>query len=106
VIAAWRRCVRRLGESWRPARSEEDVARELASHLALLEDEYRRRGASADEAVRRARLALGGVEQARERLSAALLSVSVCGRGCVSLSHVCDFCGRRPRSTRASSVVE
>ena len=38
----------------------------MASHLLLLEDEYRRRGLSASEARRAARLALGGVERAKE----------------------------------------
>jgi putative ABC transport system permease protein len=48
-------------------RAEHDLAREVASHLALLEDDYRRRGMSDDEARRQARLALGGIEQTKER---------------------------------------
>src|SRR5207249_6529802 len=47
-------------------RADPDLSRELASHLGLLEDEYRRRGMTADEARRAARLALGGVEQTKE----------------------------------------
>ena len=65
-MAALRRFVRRLLNALRPGRAEDDIARELASHLALLEDEFLRRGMRADEARRRARLALGGVEQAKE----------------------------------------
>ena len=38
----------------------------MASHLLLLEDEYRRRGLPASEARRAARLAIGGVERAKE----------------------------------------
>jgi predicted permease len=62
-----KRFVRRLVNAVRPGREEADLERELASHLVLLEDEYRRRGLSADEAHRSARLALGGVDQAKER---------------------------------------
>jgi hypothetical protein len=64
--AALRRFFRRLANGLRPGQGEGDVARELASHLTLLEDECRRRGMSADEARRAARLALGGVDQAKE----------------------------------------
>jgi hypothetical protein len=65
-MAAIRRLVLRLLNALRPGRAEDDLARELASHLAVLEDEFLRRGMPADEARRRARLALGGVEQAKE----------------------------------------
>ena len=64
--AALRRFFRRLVNGLRPGQGEGDVARELASHLTLLEDECRRRGMPADEARRAARLALGGVDQAKE----------------------------------------
>lgn len=50
----------------RPRRGESDLERELASHLALLEDEYKRRGLPDEEARRSARLAIGGIEQAKE----------------------------------------
>ena len=62
-----RRFLWRLINAIRPGREEAALARELASHLVLLEDEYRRRGLSADEARRSALLALGGVDQAKER---------------------------------------
>lgn len=61
-----RRFVTRLWNALRPGRAEAELSRELASHLTLLEDEYRRRGLSAAEAQRAARLALGGVEQAKD----------------------------------------
>jgi hypothetical protein len=64
--AALRRFFRRLVNGLRPGRGEIDLARELASHLTLLEDECRRRGMSVEEARRTARLALGGVDQAKE----------------------------------------
>src|SRR5512134_2163114 len=57
----------RLQNVIRPGRSEPDLAREIAAHLALLENEYRGRGMSRDDARRAARMAIGGVEQTKER---------------------------------------
>ena len=65
-MAAIRRLIQRLLNALRPGRAEDDLARELSSHLGVLEDEFVRRGLPADEARRRARMALGGVEQAKE----------------------------------------
>jgi predicted permease len=48
-------------------RSERELAREVTSHLALLEDEFKRRGMSEAEARTAARRAFGGVDQAKER---------------------------------------
>jgi predicted permease len=48
------------------ANVEGDVAREIAAHLALLEDEYLRRGMKAKDARLAARRAYGGVEQAKQ----------------------------------------
>jgi len=42
------------------------LAREIGAHLALLQDEFRRRGMDADEARLAAKRALGGTEQAKE----------------------------------------
>jgi predicted permease len=61
-----RRLLRRLVNSVGPDREEASLEREVASHLLLLEDEYRRRGLSPSEARHAARLALGGVERAKE----------------------------------------
>src|SRR5436309_11923500 len=63
---AMRRFLLRLINAVLPHRADPDLSRELASHLALLEDEYRRRGLAPDEARRTARIALGGVEQTKE----------------------------------------
>jgi putative ABC transport system permease protein len=60
------RLLRRLWLSLAPGRHDADLAREIAAHLALLEDDFRRRGQSADDARRSARLALGGVERTKE----------------------------------------
>jgi hypothetical protein len=61
-----RRLFLRIVNAIRPNRPEPDLARELASHLALLEDEFQRRGLTAADARRAARLALGGIEQTKE----------------------------------------
>src|SRR4030095_4195168 len=44
---------------FRAAREEDDLGREMAAHLALAEDEYRRRGMSADDARTGARRVRG-----------------------------------------------
>src|SRR5947199_1338149 len=44
-----------------------ELAREIGAHLALLEDEYVRQGMTPEEARRAAKLAYGGVEQAKQR---------------------------------------
>src|ERR1041384_7440258 len=49
-----------------PAAEERAMDREIKSHVLLLEDEYRRRGLSAEDAQREARRAYGGIEQAKE----------------------------------------
>jgi len=48
------------------ARVEVELEREITAHLALLEDDFRRKGMSAEEAHLAARLAYGGVEQAKQ----------------------------------------
>src|SRR5919197_386371 len=45
---------------------EAELAKEIDAHLALLEDEYLRQGMSSEDARRAARLAYGGVEQAKQ----------------------------------------
>jgi putative ABC transport system permease protein len=62
-----KRFLRRLINVMRPGREEAELEREIVSHLVLLEDDHRRRGLSAGEARRSARLALGGIEQTKER---------------------------------------
>src|SRR5215472_7225591 len=61
-----RRFLLRVWNAFGHARSEHELDREVSSHLGLIEDEYRRRGLSYEEAHRAARLALGGVEQTKE----------------------------------------
>jgi len=61
-----RRVLFRLINAIRPGRAETDRAREMASHVALVEDEYRTRGMSAEEARFAAKRAIDGIEQAKE----------------------------------------
>jgi macrolide transport system ATP-binding/permease protein len=61
-----RRFLLRLRNAIHPGREEPDLARELASHLGLLEDEYQRRGMSADDARAAARRAFGSAMHAKD----------------------------------------
>jgi predicted permease len=48
------------------SKTEADLAREIATHLQLLEDEFRARGLTAEEARLAARRKYGGVEQVKQ----------------------------------------
>jgi hypothetical protein len=65
-MAHWRRVIAKLRSLLANQRAEDDLAREVASHLALLADDFERRGMSPDEARLAARRAYGGVEQAKQ----------------------------------------
>ena len=60
-----RRWLLRLRNAIRPRRADAELDREIAAHLQLLEDDFRRRGLSADDARLAARRALGGPEPAK-----------------------------------------
>jgi putative ABC transport system permease protein len=61
-----RRFFVRLANLFSRRRAERDFDSELVAHLALLQEEFERRGMSAEEARREARVRLGGIEQAKE----------------------------------------
>lgn len=61
-----RRFFARLVDLVHGGRADADAAREIEAHLALLEEEYRRRGMSGDEARLAARRALGSVALAQD----------------------------------------
>jgi predicted permease len=65
-MSSLRRFLLRLRDFLRPGRAEADLGREVASHLALLEEEFLRRGMNPGEARRAAHRAFGGVEQAKD----------------------------------------
>ena len=59
MIAARRRWLARLVDAALPERAEADLSREVAAHLAMLEEEYRRRGLDPEGARAAARRAFG-----------------------------------------------
>ena len=61
-----RRFLARCYAFLRPARAEQELEREVASHLALLEEDFQRRGLPAQEARLAARRAYGGLDLAKE----------------------------------------
>ena len=65
-MARWRRIIARLRNLLASKRAEEDLAREVASHLTLLADDFERSGMPPEEARLAARRAYGGVEQAKQ----------------------------------------
>jgi predicted permease len=66
VVAYVRRFVLRLSNILRPHRAELELARELESHMVLLEDECRRRGMTPEQARLAARRTLGGLEHTKQ----------------------------------------
>ena len=61
-----RRFFAKLANLFRGRSAERELAREIDSHLAMLQEEFERRGLSPEEAKLAARRAYGGVEQAKE----------------------------------------
>jgi putative ABC transport system permease protein len=56
----------RLVNTFRRGRAEQQLSREIEAHLAILEEDYRKRGLSPEAARLAARREFGGVEQAKE----------------------------------------
>jgi putative ABC transport system permease protein len=65
-MSSLRRLLRRIYNGVRPGRAETDLAREVSSHLALMEDDLRRRGMTPHEARLAAAKALGGVAHTKD----------------------------------------
>jgi len=61
-----KRVFAKIGNIFRRGRAENELAREIAAHLAMLEDEYLRQGMTLQDARLAARRAYGGVDQAKE----------------------------------------
>ncbi len=61
-----RRFILRLVNVFRHGRAEDELAREVRAHLAIIEVEYRRQGLSESDARLAARRAMNGVEQTKE----------------------------------------
>src|ERR1700730_11573927 len=58
--------IAKIRNRWRSPRSDAELEREIALHVAMLEEEYERHGMSPEAAHRAARQALGGVEQLKQ----------------------------------------
>jgi macrolide transport system ATP-binding/permease protein len=65
-VSRLRRNLSKLSNLFRNNRAEEELAREVASHLTLLADDFERRGMSSEEARLAAKRAYGGLEQAKQ----------------------------------------
>jgi predicted permease len=65
-MAHWRRIIGKLRSRLANNGVEEDLAREVESHLTLLADDFERRGMSPEDARLAAKRAYGGVEQAKQ----------------------------------------
>src|SRR4029453_11900997 len=63
---ALRRLLLRLRNVVRSGAAERELEREMAAHLSLLEDEFQRRGMSADEARAAARRSFGRLDHVRD----------------------------------------
>jgi macrolide transport system ATP-binding/permease protein len=61
-----RRFLARFANLFRRRGAEREMAREIESHLALLREDFERRGLAPEEATLAARRAYGGVEQSKE----------------------------------------
>jgi predicted permease len=61
-----RRLISKFKNLLRRGRADQELAREVSAHLALLEDEFERRGMSREGARIQALRAYGGVEQAKQ----------------------------------------
>jgi macrolide transport system ATP-binding/permease protein len=62
----WRRYFAKFYSLFRHGRAERELAREVASHLALMEDDFQRRGMTPQEAQSEAKRTYGGIEQVKE----------------------------------------
>jgi predicted permease len=61
-----RRAFLKLSRLFTNSREEAELAREIAAHLTLLEDDYLRQGMAPEQARQAARRTYGGVEQAKQ----------------------------------------
>jgi transcriptional regulator len=68
ILSTLREWTRRVWGALSGRRTDRDIERELAGHIALAEDELRRRGHAPREAARLARVNAGGLTQAVEAI--------------------------------------
>jgi macrolide transport system ATP-binding/permease protein len=97
-MARLRRMLAKLENLFGNQRAEQDLAREVASHLTLLADDFERRGMSPEEARIAAKRAYGGVAQATQahRDERTLLWIE---QTMQDLRHACRTLARSPGFT-------
>jgi predicted permease len=100
----WRRVMAKLCNLVTNERVEKELAREIASHLNLLEDEFQRRGMTPPEARLAARRAYGGAEQAKQ-LHRDERSILWLEQTLQDLRHACRSLARSPGFTLASMIM-
>ncbi len=100
----WRRLIAKLRNLFRSELSECDLDREVESHLALLADEFKRRGMSPEEARQSARRAFGGVDQAKE-LSRDERSLLWLEQAWQDLRHACRSLSHTPGFTLVAVIT-
>ena len=91
----FRRLLAKLESLIRRGRAERELAREVSAHLALLEDEFQRRGMSPDAARLQARRAYGGVEQAKQ-LHREERSILWLEQTCADMRYACRSLSKTP----------
>lgn len=100
----WRRIIAKLRNLLHNERADAELAREVESHLALLEEEFQRRGMSPEEARQAARRSYGGVEQAKQshREERSILWIE---QTIQDIRHACRALGRSPGFTLVAVVT-
>lgn len=100
----WRRFLAKLRALVRRRSAEQDLVREISSHLALLAEDFERRGMCAEEARQASRRAFGSVDYAKE-LSRDARSLPWLEQTFQDLRHCCRGLLRTPGFTLTAAIT-